>query len=63
MLRDVVVCDLHRQGDMLGAIRAAGTDLCCEAFDLARRGEAPLQYGLLEDMGGWVSWTCLMLLN
>lgn len=49
MLRDVVVRDLHRQGDMLRAVGAAGADLGREALDAARRGEAPLQHGLLEE--------------
>ncbi len=48
MLWDVVVCNLHRQGDVLWAIGAAGTDLCREAFDPAWRREPTLQYRLLE---------------
>lgn len=49
MLRDVVVRDLHGQSDVLGAVGAAGADLGREALDPTRRGEAPLQHGLLED--------------
>lgn len=49
MLRDVVVGDLHGQSGVLGAVGAAGADLGREALDAARRGEAPLQHGLLEE--------------
>lgn len=47
----VVVCNLHRQGDVLWAVGAAGADLCCEAFDAAWGGESALQHGLLRRTG------------
>lgn len=47
MLRDVVVRDLHGQGDVLRAVGAAGADLGREALDAARRREAAFQHGLL----------------
>lgn len=65
VLRDVVVRDLHRQGDVLRAVGAAGADLGREALDAARRGEASLQHGLLEDRIDWnryyeiIAWVCV----
>ena len=47
VFRDVVVGDLDRKGGVLRAVGAAGADLRREALNLPRRGEAPLQYGLL----------------
>ena len=47
MLRDVVIGDLDRKCGVLRAVGAAGADLRREALDLPRRGEAPLQDGLL----------------
>lgn len=49
MLRDVVVRDLHGQGDMLRAVGATGADLGREALNAARRREASLQHGLLKN--------------
>lgn len=40
MLRDYEVGDFHWQGDVLRAVGAAGADLSCEAFNLARWGKS-----------------------
>lgn len=48
MLRDDEVRDFDGQSDVLRAVGAAGSDLCREAFDLARGGESFLQYRLLK---------------
>ena len=48
MLREVVVGDLHGQGNVLGAVGAAGADLRCKTLDAPRRTETALEDGLLE---------------
>lgn len=47
MFGDVEVGDVHRQGDVLWAVGAAGTDLCGEPLDAPRWCKAPFQDGLL----------------